>query len=61
MGDGCDVGLTDEEGRPLVMVKYPRNVRCITIGEDDLASDMAPEATYCNCEEGVETCDYCEG
>ncbi|XP_030383221.1 CD63 antigen [Scaptodrosophila lebanonensis] len=55
VGDGCDnVGLTDEEGRPLVVVKYPCNVRCITIGEDDLASDMAPDVNYCNCEEPTE-------
>ncbi|KRG03598.1 uncharacterized protein LOC26527323 [Drosophila mojavensis] len=62
VGDGCDnVGLTDEDGRPLVMVKYPRNVRCVTVSEDDLASDMAPEPAYCNCEEVGETCDYCDG
>ncbi|EDW03686.1 uncharacterized protein LOC6561833 [Drosophila grimshawi] len=62
-GDGCDNGgLIDEEGHPLVMVKYPRNVRCVIIGEDDLASDVAPDS-FCNCEEAGagETCDYCAG
>ncbi|KAH8410452.1 hypothetical protein KR215_007191 [Drosophila sulfurigaster] len=62
LGDGCDhAGLTDEDGRPLVMVKYPRNVRCVILGEDDLASDIAPDVAYCNCDEaGGEQCDYCE-
>ncbi|ALC38628.1 Tsp33B [Drosophila busckii] len=63
IGDGCDNGgLTDEEGRPLVMVKYPRNVRCVVIGEDDLASDIAPDIAYCNCDEAAgESCNYCDG
>ncbi|KAH8263338.1 hypothetical protein KR044_007582 [Drosophila immigrans] len=62
VGDGSDNGgLTDEEGRPLVLVKYPRNVRCVILGEDDLASDIAPDVVYCNCNDDVgEQCDYCE-
>ncbi|KAH8412248.1 hypothetical protein KR009_000809 [Drosophila setifemur] len=56
-GDGCDhAGLADDEGHPLVVVKYPSNVRCVTIGEDDLASDMAPN--YCNCTDADEECEY---
>ncbi|EDV31398.1 uncharacterized protein Dana_GF15335 [Drosophila ananassae] len=56
-GDGCDnVGLSDDDGHPLVVVKYPCNVRCVTIGEDDLGSDIAPN--YCNCNEVDE--DHCE-
>ncbi|XP_068141715.1 uncharacterized protein Tsp33B isoform X1 [Drosophila tropicalis] len=59
VGDGCDNGgLTDNDGRPLVIVKYPCNVRCITIGEEDLASDMAPDINYCNCEQMLE--DSCQ-
>ncbi|XP_034473763.1 uncharacterized protein LOC117781142 [Drosophila innubila] len=62
VGDGCDnSGLTDEDGRPLVMVKYPRNVRCVIVGEDDLASDIAPDVAYCNCDDAEgEHGDYCE-
>ncbi|KAH8418756.1 hypothetical protein KR222_000412 [Zaprionus bogoriensis] len=59
VGDGGDAGLTDEEGRPLVMVKYPRNVRCVVIGEEDLASDIVPD--YCSCDEDKgEAYEYCE-
>ncbi|KAH8282774.1 hypothetical protein KR054_009677 [Drosophila jambulina] len=60
LGDGCtNTGLTDDHGYPLVVVKYPPNVRCVTIGEDDLASDYAPEVKYCNCSElDDEQCDY---
>ncbi|XP_017115524.1 tetraspanin-15 isoform X1 [Drosophila elegans] len=50
--DDCDnVALTDEEGHPLVVVKYPCNVRCVAIGEDDLGSDIALDVNYCNCTE----------
>ncbi|KAH8333963.1 hypothetical protein KR059_004809 [Drosophila kikkawai] len=52
LGNGCsNMGLTDDDGYPLVVVKYPPNVRCVTISEDDLASDNAPEVKYCNCSE----------
>lgn len=52
-GDSSEnAGFTDEEGRPLVMVKYPRSVRCVFVNEDDMASDMAPDGVYCNCQEG---------
>nr|ABY55466.1 Tsp33B [Drosophila mauritiana] len=59
-GDGCDnVGLTDDDGHPLVVVKYPCNVRCVTIAEDDLVSDNVPDVNYCNCTEmDDEPCGY---
>ncbi|KAH8242044.1 hypothetical protein KR038_011376 [Drosophila bunnanda] len=60
VGDGCyNNGLTDDDGYPLVVVKYPPNVRCVTISEEDLASDNAPEGKYCNCSElDDDQCDY---
>ncbi|SPP82230.1 tetraspanin-15 [Drosophila guanche] len=55
----CDnLGLTDDDGYPLVVVKYPSNVRCLVIGDEDLASDLAPDAHYCNCDDSAE--DDCE-
>ncbi|XP_033248910.1 tetraspanin-15 [Drosophila miranda] len=57
--DGCDnVALTDDDGYPLVVVKYPSNVRCLVIGEDDLASDVAPDVHFCHCDDLTE--DDCE-
>ncbi|KAH8248864.1 hypothetical protein KR032_003905 [Drosophila birchii] len=60
LGDGCySNGYSDDDGYPLVVVKYPANVRCVTIGEEDLASDNAPEVNYCNCSElDDEQCGY---
>ncbi|KAH8356236.1 hypothetical protein KR200_002554 [Drosophila serrata] len=60
MGDGCyNSGLTDDDGYPLVVVKYPPNVRCVTISEEDLASDNGPDVKYCNCSEmDDEQCGY---
>ncbi|SPP90103.1 Hypothetical predicted protein, partial [Drosophila guanche] len=55
-GDGSwdNLGLTDDDGYPLVVVKYPSNLHCLVIGDEDLASDMAPDAHYCNCEDSAE-------
>ncbi|KAH8271037.1 hypothetical protein KR018_001645 [Drosophila ironensis] len=56
-GDGCDnAGLTDDDGYPLVVVKYPSNVRCVTVGNDDIGSDNGPDVCLCRQME----VDYCE-